>query len=613
MLLTAPSRAWNLPEHVKLSERAVADIAVMHPAMLTRLATAWWVARQGGTQSWPRERLCVDFGTGNPIWPKEGETSGCVGFPTLTTLAADHSCSPADLARILGTAPWLINVLAVGKQAASQTEAAKGSVDQRMRIAHMLDLDLQREDEQYVFRAAGTDAHFQLARSGTDLHDYLRLVLAPGQTPNATALWVNYHAAALLLALAVRHDLGTVPQDGVGRLSAETIERVRNMLLAEAFAVHFLEEGFSASHITGTWGSAPQRKGTHDYYGRHGLEAQPWCRSTEQTCSPSYVAYGDAFQTDPDLEHGAAAVRASLLQLALVLDPQQPPPTEMLEALRSAAPRLFFNACEEKTAPGGLEPLASAAFVLRVVARQPMPGPQVPPLPRAHNEFGPFIGDLLALESAVTDSVDTGDVRVVLRGRGGVRVGVGLNDLFPREMDNRIMVDLFVAAEQPIYGAEHPIVGFGFTARAPFAVVPFDALLTAPLGLLLGFQPATDLLLDAAEGSIYGGFERPIPLGGEARFQIVAFRQLSLVWYPTAFRANDRPSGTTSPSAAPLSRIDLLAPVASVVLGHAYGGNVANELSIELGFQGSRVSGAPTDYSAGGYLSLVAGSRWYPW
>ena len=44
------------------------------------------------------------------------------------------------------------------------------------------------------------------------------------------------------------------------------------MLADEAFALHFLEDGFSAGHVAGIWGNAALRKGTHDYYDEHGLE-----------------------------------------------------------------------------------------------------------------------------------------------------------------------------------------------------------------------------------------------------------------------------------------------------------------------------------------------------
>ena len=61
------------------------------------------------------------------------------------------------------------------------------------------------------------------------------------------------------------------------------------MLADEAFALHFLEDTFAAGHVSGTWGSTSQRKGTHDFYNANGLEVQTWSEQAE-----SLVIMGDA-------------------------------------------------------------------------------------------------------------------------------------------------------------------------------------------------------------------------------------------------------------------------------------------------------------------------------
>src|SRR5262249_23915775 len=63
----------------------------------------------------------------------------------------------------------------------------------------------------------------------------------------------------------------------------------------------------------GTWGNAGVRKGTHDYYNEHGLEAVSWDNRR-------FVALGDANMQPGDTDRAASAVRDSLAQLASALD-----------------------------------------------------------------------------------------------------------------------------------------------------------------------------------------------------------------------------------------------------------------------------------------------------
>jgi hypothetical protein len=47
-------------------------------------------------------------------------------------------------------------------------------------------------------------------------------------------------------------------------------------LATESFALHFIEDAFSAGHVAGSWGGVAERKGTHDYYCEAGLDGSTW-------------------------------------------------------------------------------------------------------------------------------------------------------------------------------------------------------------------------------------------------------------------------------------------------------------------------------------------------
>jgi hypothetical protein len=97
--------------------------------------------------------------------------------------------------------------------------------------------------------------------------------------------------------------------DSVSLAHERYAQAVRATLADEAFALHFLQDSFAAGHFVGTWGNAAVRKGTHDYYNEHGLEAVSWDNQR-------FVTLGDANMRPGDADHAAAAVRESLAQLA---------------------------------------------------------------------------------------------------------------------------------------------------------------------------------------------------------------------------------------------------------------------------------------------------------
>src|SRR4030095_7977370 len=99
------------------------------------------------------------------------------------------------------------------------------------------------------------------------------------------------HKAALLAAA------GLPPEERAAEL--------RDVLALEAFALHFLEAACAAGHVAGSWGEVAERKGTHDYYNEHGLDAESWDREPMQL-------FGDGHMQKEDLERAGRAVGTSL-------------------------------------------------------------------------------------------------------------------------------------------------------------------------------------------------------------------------------------------------------------------------------------------------------------
>ena len=120
-----------------------------------------------------------------------------------------------------------------------------------------------------------------MPRTEDDARRYLARAISTATEPNAMGLFLHYHFAALGLAARWRDH----PDDPHARAQ---------VLATEAFALHFIEDSFSAGHVAGSWGSVAERKGTHDYYCEAGLDGSTWA-GTLQTLK------GDAHMRPEDL------------------------------------------------------------------------------------------------------------------------------------------------------------------------------------------------------------------------------------------------------------------------------------------------------------------------
>src|SRR6185369_910516 len=108
-------------------------------------------------------------------------TRDCIHFGTLTAIAADHSCSPADMERTLHS-DWIKKII---KEALStQADLAK-TKDPETQADIWINSHVENEliDKDYLNRASINNSHFLTARTDNDLDRYLAKILADDALP----------------------------------------------------------------------------------------------------------------------------------------------------------------------------------------------------------------------------------------------------------------------------------------------------------------------------------------------------------------------------------------------------------------------------------------------
>jgi hypothetical protein len=593
LLSASPASAWLLHEHVRVGYAGLLRL----PAGERRvLQDAWSVVR---LDAWAASHLCKSPVQRAPVaFDDPAVQPWCLGFATLPALSADHSCDPEDLIRTLQS-DWVYPVLREANRFDVELEG-KILVLDRLDARRGHDIELALDDALFLKRAQSNDAHFQMTRitsepsagpnRASDLATYLHRALATGQATNATALYVNYHAAALARALDARAACARA-----GAPCAAARAAIWDALTAEGFALHFLEDSFSAGHFVGTWGGSSQRFGTHDYYCRHGVEARLFDSGDDGV----YVAHGDLFLTDEDERRTSRAIAESLGQFLRALDPQTPgADADRLRAeLDRATPDRTYDACANEGAPPGLDALESSS-VVRAVAFVPMPAVRTPEMPRFQAEYGGFLGASIGNEvSALRELGSPGKTLVDLRLRVALRAGLGLEGILSRYMDGALFVEfLYGGTWRPI--EQRAMSGLGGRIHLPFAVIPGDGLL-APL-LVTGLKPFVWIAKNAALGSIWGRFEGLSLIGEDQTFQICLGRDFSFLYYP-----GDKDSTAER-------RWEFFLPAVNMRLGRAYSGTIGNQLDIDLGFQATHPTAQGARNAFGAYLTISAGSRIFP-
>ncbi len=422
---------------------------------------------------------------------------------------------------MLGTvlnAPWILGVEKVSVRLKSQLAAAKRRSD-RINAVRNSDLALERTDPEYVTRASSNNAHFLLARPDIDMdpETYVRLALSPKSEVNTLATYAWYHLRALDRARSV--SLGLVP-------AAVHASAVRAALADEAFALHFLEDSFAAGHIAGNWGTTAMRRGTHDFYGEHGLALTTWK-------GDRFVGHGDAFMTPADADRAAKAVSDSVAQLVDSFDGK-------IELTDSDDPSYgeanSFNVCKEARFPAAAGTRADIRNLVPILLQTPVPalGAGAGELPRFRSELGAFFGLSTGFrEAALTHGFGPHEANAsAISGfELAARAGLGLDGILNDSSDGLVFVEFGVRNDTDASGAS-TIPGRGAISarlRMPFWLVPGDLALAAPV---LAFTSPTKLqkmLVGAANGGLIpwqSGMATPI-----GRFQFVLGREVGVSIY----------------------------------------------------------------------------------
>lgn len=554
LLVCSPAYAWIYPEHRDIALLAVQQLDPERRGVFDEL---WKEARIGY-----EERLCEQGADA-----EQGLAPACLDWAALSGIAGDHSCSSADLTEIAVRSDWILRVGDIAAQLKAdlsridvlppvdQVEGGQGAMQDfrrrmqsenaraaRINALRTADNLLQRADPAYATRAGANNAHFLLARPSTGMSssDYASLTLKSGSEINAIGVYGWYHLSALQKA---------------GRLAREQLaapERralVRAMLFDEAFALHFLEDVFASGHVAGTWGTAAQRQGTHDFYNAAGLEVFTWNGG-----STSAVLMGDAHMRPEDGARAAAAVRASLEQL-LEAAAGRPLIGELAHVPDAPAAPEPFDVCRNNLLPlrpeAGQVPAgyvkAYSADLAQVLMSTPVPalGPGLGALPRFRSEVGPFIGLAGAIDGRVIDGGFTTSNGGLV---GGVelsaRMGFGLDGVMGDAGDGLVFLGLGVRGDSSstssVAGDAAADAGGNLTAaipsrtsltarlRMPFYLIPGDLLLLSPMYL---FAPEryTGMAVTAGNGGLIpwqAGWQT-----GIGRFQFVLGRELGLTFY----------------------------------------------------------------------------------
>ncbi|HEX8750132.1 MAG TPA: hypothetical protein VF732_03385 [Nitrospira sp.] len=562
--------AWVYPEHRDIAMLAVQDLDPQHREIFDRL---WSQARRNH-----EPRLCEQ---GADV--SQGLSPPCIDWAALSAIGGDHSCSSQEMAETIFQSTWILKVAEVAAQLkvdlaridilppSSQIPGDKSPIEDlrrrvetetaradRVNVLRKADSSFQRADSRYATRADSSHAHFLLARPRTDTSpkEYGALVMRPGSEINAVGVWGQYHLSALQKATRLAHE----------KLTPEERQRlVLSVLFDEAFALHFLEDMYSAGHIAGTWGSTPQRQGTHDFYNEAGLEVVLWLDQRQ-----SVVLMGDAHMRPEDAERAATAVRISLEQVldtatGLFHDPRMP--------YTPAAPLDFdtFDVCTHDTLgkrPEGLGLTPEASQLGQEVVRSiPMPGlgAGLGAIPRFRSEVGPFMGlagmvDGRYISRGFTGSEGGGVI-------GGVdvsaRIGMGLEGVLSESGDGLIFLAVGLRGDGSstnsfssgavaqaggnLSAAIPSHVGLSTRVRMPFYLIPGDLLLLAPLYF---FAPEQyfNLAVTAGNGGLLGwqsGWATAI-----GRFQFVLGRELGVTFFGLSGKDRVFESGATPGSSA---------------------------------------------------------------
>jgi len=494
LLSAPPTLGWTYSEHRAITSRGIQTLDPQRQGELERL---WTLAREGYAA-----RLCVAPDEGD-----QGIRPTCIDLAAWPAINGDHSCSPEELLHVVLESEQILKIAQIAARTAANLAKARNESERRNAQMNG-DLGLERADEGYISRAGANNAHHLLPRTGNDLERYVAEALRSGVELNVAGLYVLFHAAALRRA-------ALFPEEGPE--SSERAGEARLILALECFALHFLQDAFAAGHIAGSWGSAAERKGTHDYYNEHGLETDNWKNDP-------MTLFGDGHMRPTDLERAGEAVRLSLGQVLEAMSPGSPLQRDARPiALPETISRGTWNVCKETGMPGWTVPAALRPTLEEVLRTTPIPfrGPGDASLPRFRAEIGPFVG----IASGV--SGEGADGGFVAGREGGVlgaldvglKLGLGIDALLGDSGDGLVFIQGGIVLQSRSTGScgtecpSDPILqpfvpgvpsrsGLSFRLRVPFWLLPGDLILAAPLLVFTNPKLLERMAITAADGGL---------------------------------------------------------------------------------------------------------------
>ncbi len=520
IILSPASFAWVYPEHRDITLLAIQKLDSSHRAMLDQL---WAWARTGHET---RLNLSV-------IDPAQIEHPQYLDYAAWPAIGGDHSTSAENMLFNILQTEWIMNVADIAARLKAGLADSKNRSD-RINKLRDSDIRLLRADPEYVSRAGANNGHFMLARPGvnTIAEDYFDTCFKKGCVLNPVGTYKWFHASAILKAVRLRTEVLTPEQRSTLALSA---------LADEAFALHFLEDGFASGHVAGVWGDASQRKGTHDYYNEMGLEVTTWK-------GERLILMGDAYMRPEDAERAAITVNLSLAQL---LDAAyQKNDISLYNDRSSVFTPDTFNVSKAAVMPFRKLDTAFMEIFNPVLFTMAVPGlaTGLGELPRFRSEIGPFIG----IAPAVRVSMLNGGFGITQKTPGfvpglelGIRIGLGMEGVLNESGDGLVFLDLGWRQDGPssmqvindkdikafgsIYSAIPSRDAFYARLRLPFYLIPGDLLIVGPILLLFAPDKLNKMIVSAGNGGLIPwqtGMVTPI-----GRFQFILGREVGVCVY----------------------------------------------------------------------------------
>ena len=519
--ISVTGNAWVYPEHRDITLLAIQKLDSKHRAVLDKL---WALARKGH-----ESRLDVSVAD-----MTQGEHPKYLDYAAWAAISGDHSTSAENMLHNVLETAWILNVAEIAARLKTGLAEAKNRSDHINKLRDS-DLRLLRADPDYVSRAGANNGHFMLARPdvNTSAEVYFDTCFHEGCKLNVVGTYKWFHSSALLKA---------------GRLSTEILTPDQHSALAlaaladEAFALHFLNDGFASGHVAGVWGDASQRKGTHDYYCENGLEVTTWK-------GDRVVLMGDAYMRPEDAERAANSVLLSLVQFLDAANKKND--YFLLNDQSGIYTADTFNVSKAICMPPRqLDPAIRELSDL-VLVTTPVPGlaTGLGELPRFRSEIGFFIG----ISPAARVSELSGGFDVLQKTVGyvpglelAIRLGLGMEGVLNESGDGLAFLDLgwrLDGASSMKYDNNEPSLkyfgsilaaipsrdAFYARLRLPFCLVPGDLLIAAPILFLVAPKTMDKMIVAAGNGGLIPWQTGMItPIG---RFQFILGREVGISFY----------------------------------------------------------------------------------